>query len=345
MPKEPLVGFNKLAEGQHLYTPPDSLSNVDVPFAGRPSVHPGLIIYCAWMFAAPRHIAKYIVQYHLLYPKARILLIQNNLSNMSWLPNSMQMRRLQPSVAAIKDFLETGVSEGQSESGRRQGPVILVHAFSNGGGHSLVQLAQAYRESFGPAESPSLPHEIPISALILDSCPGKATFIGGFNAAMSFIPAKNTLQRAVAAPFILALLTGMMVMHLLGVSEYATIKTWECLNDKTGPFLLSNGGESYGGNSNTGRATEEQEELRHIVPRTYIYSKKDDMVPERDVVSHAVEARGQVDAMSSTTPAVKIEDVIRLEEFKGSMHVNHVSVDAERYWRLVRETLESSAQA
>jgi len=175
--KEPLWEFIELGDGQHLYTPPQSIKDSGTPFSTTSTVHPGLIIFCSWLFAAPRHMAKYTSQYQLLYPRARILLLQNNLHNTSWLPDSVQMQTLRPSVAAVQDFLKmnsVSLREGARDGGD---PIILLHAFSNGGTHIAVQLAQSFREAV--VNSPALPSEIPFSALILDSCPGKAAFVAG----------------------------------------------------------------------------------------------------------------------------------------------------------------------
>lgn len=61
--------------------------------------------------------------------------------------------------------------------------------------------------------------------------------------------------------------------------------------------------------------------------RTYVYGDADEVVDWKDVEDHAATARE------------KGGDV-RLEKFDGGRHVAHVRVDAESYWRVVRETWE-----
>ncbi|CAM1509349.1 Fc.00g030880.m01.CDS01 [Cosmosporella sp. VM-42] len=71
------------------------------------------------------------------------------------------------------------------------------------------------------------------------------------------------------------------------------------------------------------------ERMRSEVRRTYIYGTGDEAVDWRDVERHAAEARevlGEEDGK------------VRLERFEEGRHVAHVRVDAERYWRVVKET-------
>jgi hypothetical protein len=194
-----LSDFIKLNDGQHWYKPPGGGS-----FAGSPAIpptaQPDLVIFCAWAFAAPKHILKYITQYRATYPRAQILLLQNSLANLTWTPERTQMHRLTPTVIALKAFLEGNTSSDGSGAGgpRSKSPVILVHAFSNGGAHSMVQLAQAYRDglaSNSPSSSssspqPRLPAELPVSAIILDSCPGRADFQTLVKVALTSVPKK-----------------------------------------------------------------------------------------------------------------------------------------------------------
>src|ERR1700742_1374024 len=82
------IGLPTTAErtsGQHWYKPPDSPSLFDSSTTS-PAIQPDLIILCAWAFAAPKHILKYIVQHRVMYPQAQILLLQNSLANLAFTP-------------------------------------------------------------------------------------------------------------------------------------------------------------------------------------------------------------------------------------------------------------------
>ena len=62
-----------------------------------------------------------------------------------------------------------------------------------------------------------------------------------------------------------------------------------------------------------------------------MYGTGDEAVDWRDVEKHAAEAR-----MILGDEGGKV----RLERFEGGRHVAHVRVDAERYWRVVKEAWE-----
>jgi hypothetical protein len=249
----------------------------------------------------------------------------------------------------LKGFVERARKRGASATSEGKEPVILVHAFSNGGSHSAVQLAQAYRTNIqairsSSASSPDaqsdFPPELPVSALVLDSAPGVANFFIGVNVALSVMPKSATLSRWLFAPVACLVIAGIQSAHYLGIAEDIASKIWRCLNDPRGPFLVKNG--------LAGGAT--------IVPRAYLFSTSDEMTMWQGVHEHALEARRVANeavrrggsanghANGGGVKAVKedfaVEDWIRLDGFPGTAHVNHVKNDPGRYWRVVRETLE-----
>lgn len=290
---KPLEGFSTLSEGTHLYKP-ENISES----AASPEYAPGLIIICSWMFAAHKHIAKYIRSYQALFPNAWVLLLQNNISNMTWVPDRMQIPQLKPAVEVINDFIST------HESGSKQ-PKILLQSFSNGGTHRAVQLAQAYRESFGPGSTAQLP----ISAFIIDSAPGQPSFGLTIDAVVQGMP-KGFLIRAIGTPIAYGVIGLCGAFHYTGLAELAVAKTWRTLNDPNGPFL------------------------KPTVPRTYLYSHKDAMVPWADTIEHARLAKAALDEQDSETTGL-----ITCVEFLKAPHVNLVSEDADRYWKAIQNTL------
>lgn len=125
-----------------------------------------------------------------------------------------------------------------------------------------------------------------------------------------------------------------MVLDALDLSENAVSKTRRELNDPSGAFL------------------------RASVPRVYLYSKTDVMVPWRDVLGHAEEARRVLHATSTATTSssagrrhsetfetgsVEHGSMIRTVEFDGSGHVSHITVAEEEYWEAVEKTLAARA--
>ncbi|KAH6994353.1 hypothetical protein EDB82DRAFT_501516 [Fusarium venenatum] len=64
--------------------------------------------------------------------------------------------------------------------------------------------------------------------------------------------------------------------------------------------------------------------------RAYLYGDADLPVSFEDIESHALEVKAN-------------GANVRTELFKGGTHVAHVRVDADRYWKIVRETWEGKA--
>lgn len=283
MSNNALDGFQKLNDMTHLYKPPAS---------SPASTDPSLVILCAWAFAQIRHISKYLRGYQERYPATQILLVQADTGNILWRPDDWQMPMFRPAVLAIKGHLNTTSSPG-----------VLLHAFSNGGSHTAVQLAQAYRQSF-TASSIEKAHELPINAIVFDSCPSPPRFQLGVKAVSMGLP-KNAIAQTLGVGVVFATLGFLVVLHVTGISELFLAKVCRQLNQS--PFL------------------------RGDVPRTYIYSKSDAVMRGEDILQHAADAKVSLKESSN-------DSIVRVEEFVGSQHVNHISMDPERYWRIIGET-------
>ncbi|KEF53965.1 uncharacterized protein A1O9_09760 [Exophiala aquamarina CBS 119918] len=350
--KHPLAAFTALNDRVFIYKPLEKGDPEPVTASQKPSI-PDLVVVCAWAFAQPRHIAKYLVHYHSLYPRARILLLFNTVHNMLWRPDWMQMEDLRPAVWAVEECLDsynsqakattTTVNEAgtRADSKQKQEPTVVFHIFSNGGAHMAVQLAQAYRDNIrmSPSLSPNstaVKKQLPISALIFDSCPGHARYSTAGKTTLSFLPKDAHVTRALAMPLAYAVLGVAYLCHVSGIAEHVVIKLWRELNDPKGPFLfkpvefISNIHATNNTEVNGVAALTER-----VIPRIYICSDADDMIPTHDIVEHAAIARRTTGLSDEAA-----RDAVRVEEFVGSMHVNHVSLHKERYWDAVRETLD-----
>lgn len=279
-----LEGIQKLNGITHLYNPKTTRSPN--------STDPSLVILCAWAFAQIRHISKYLRGYQEQYPATQILLIQADTGNLLWRPDDWQMPMFEPAVLAIKEHLNAASRPG-----------ILLHTFSNGGSHTAIQLAQAYRQSF-TSSSTEKTCELPINAIVFDSCPSPPRFQLGVKAVSMGLP-KNAVAQTLGVAVVFAMLGFFAVLHETGISELFLAKACRQLNQP--PFL------------------------KGTVPRTYIYSKMDTVIREEDVLQHAADARSSLKESSA-------DNIVRAEEFVGSQHVNHVSIDPERYWRIIADT-------
>jgi hypothetical protein len=218
-------------------------------------------------------------------PEADILLIQPVVGDMVWTPEYAQLQHLGPAVTAIDAFSDT-----RSDQSHR----LVVHAFSNAGSHAAVQLAEAYT-----AVHPSA--SLPVTGLILDSCPGAPSAILSANAMILALP-KSPLVRLLGAVLIYSVVATVALLDFLRLYQNVISKTRHVLNSPSGCFL------------------------RHGVGRTYLYSRTDAMVPWTDILDHAGEARKLAESG---------DDLVQTVEFTGSGHVGHLAVAGEEYTKAV----------
>ncbi|KAL4904448.1 hypothetical protein BDW74DRAFT_30945 [Aspergillus multicolor] len=285
-PSNPLTGFSRLTSQISLYTSP-----------AQPSHPPTLIILCPWLFAAPRHIAKYTQLYQSTLPSADILLIQPVVGDMVWTTDSKQLHHLMPAVAAIDAFLDTTSHNHH----------LVIHAFSNAGSHAAVQLAEAYRTAH---HDPSTDRQLPLTGLILDSSPGAPSALLSANAMILSLP-RAAVIRALGAALIYAVVAIVAVLDFLGVYENVISKTRRVLNTPSSCFLVPG------------------------VRRVYLFSRADVMVLAGDVLGHAEEARRLIRLGAGSGNEDGSKYMIRTVEFMGSGHVGHFTVGKEEYTRAV----------
>ena len=69
------------------------------------------------------------------------------------------------------------------------------------------------------------------------------------------------------------------------------------------------------------------------VPRLYLYSPIDELIPPEDVERHAAQAKVQAGVTD-----------IRMEKFENSPHVAHARTDPERYWSAVKRVWEEAGE-
>ncbi|KAL4950318.1 hypothetical protein BDW69DRAFT_59384 [Aspergillus filifer] len=267
-----LRGFSRLNNQVSLCTSGQKKASTDK--------QPSLVIVCAWLFAAPKHIAKYTQLYQTNMPAADILLIQPVVGDMIWTSNSAQLQQLNPAVATIDVFLDSS-----QVSNRR----LIFHIFSNAGSHAAVQLAEAY-QLLHPSAT------LPVTSLVLDSCPGAPSAMLSASAMILALP-NYLLVKVIGAALIYTIVGAVALLDSLGVYQNVIAKTRRALNDPSGCFLWPGMG------------------------RVYLYSQSDVMVPWRDIVEHADEARRVAEGRCS----------VQTVEFYGSGHVGHLAVSGDKY--------------
>lgn len=186
---------------------------------------------------------------------------------------------------------------------RNTTPRVLLHVFSNGGAFTACQLADAIKSKGTKTSS------LPISALVIDSAPSIPSFSKGRVALSQGLPA--SLPAPVRAVGGVALWSTMLslslVSRVLGAEGTMTGMRRK-LNDPDGPFI------------------------KEDLTRMYIYSETDELVPWQQVEEHAHEAK---DVYNEHFGGMGDQRIL-LEKFEGSKHVAHAVVDAERYWKAVK---------
>jgi hypothetical protein len=183
-------------------------------------------------------------------------------------------------------------------------PRILTHAFSNGGSYLLVTLSQMLEERAKPLRSTS---PLMTSALILDSCPGSGGLSTTILAFTGLI--KNRILRYTAALFV-------VIIYCLAYISSAIFKNKSSLDylkqSLQSPHLLP--------------------WMDRDSPRLYVFSRNDKLVPWKQVLDHADEAKA-----SGLNVQIKL--------FDKTPHVAHARVDPENYWAAVEKLWNKAYQA
>ncbi|RDW66019.1 hypothetical protein BP6252_09654 [Coleophoma cylindrospora] len=249
---QPLHNFTKLTSNISIYTPEAS-----PPTAGpKPSTqHPTTILFCSWLNAHPRHIAKFLAHHQLRYPSARIILVTINTQQFIFESEAKRKHDMAPVVAALLAGPPTTRGTSTAPNDR-----LLVHVCSSGGAKRLYNILGAYRAQTQRA--------LPARAVIYDSSPGIPHFASGLRALLA---AGAKLAWWAWIPFwvsMVVLNAGIIfTVHCTGLMKDFVWNARDGLND---------------GRLVDGRAV-----------RGYVYSEEDRVVEARDIERHAEEAVGR----------------------------------------------------
>ena len=196
----------------------------------------------------------------------------------------------QARLQPARHVLLSHTSENPQSHGQRQ---AVLHVFSNGGSQCAIQLLT------------TLPEHIRLQvfrAIVFDSCPGTATYQRTVHAITLAMP-KFPLMTYLGLPILHIVLCLIFLALFVTRAEDVITRLRRQLNDHK---LFS-----------------------PDVPRLYIYSKADRLVPYQDVKRHVEDARIKGYRASS--------EVL----FEDSAHCAHAMAHKERYWAAVAELLES----
>ncbi|KAJ7056737.1 hypothetical protein C8F01DRAFT_1154732 [Mycena amicta] len=291
-PLEPL-GYTPLGKHAFMYRPPDSAEFTASDDATQ-AADPTLVFVFGWMAARRSHLLKYTETYRTLYPGATIIVLRSHLS-FFFVSRAILAERFHPVIEVLEAL---GCFEGQQR--------ILTHSFSNGGSLHILALNRLL------ASKQKVTTPIPPSALIIDSSPGGTSIYRIVLALVSPIQNKPIrLLSRLLATIVLSLLY--IVLGVLLRRPSAIERMISTLSQRRLlPWL------------DTDAHTQS--------PRLYVYSKRDEMVPWRDIEKHFTECeRAGMD--------------VRKVRFEGSPHVAHARMYPKEYWGAVRKVWEDACRA
>ncbi|KAK8001698.1 hypothetical protein PG991_013920 [Apiospora marii] len=269
---------------------------------------PKLIILCTWLGGAttPR-VNKYVAGYRRMFPTAHLLLIRTIVLDITVRTFGALRAQLQPARDAISKILGQQRAHGEQEeqqadlfshNGSTDGPNdILLHIFSHGGCNRALQLAWSMGAT--SSSSPKLLLRDHLRLVVFDCCPGDASFVKAYNAALVSLPETRFLDvRSLGAPLVYGAVAAMQGLQAAGLVRSVRELRRE-LNDP-GAF---------------GTRTR----------RLYLYSRADAMVAAEDVLAHAREAGRE---LGCRVGAVGFEE---------AAHCALVREDEGRYWGAIED--------
>ncbi|KAF9481269.1 hypothetical protein BDN70DRAFT_919965 [Pholiota conissans] len=300
-------------------TPPKKLGHPDVLLfeadsnsrEAKDTDTPSLIVLFGWMDATMPLLMKYIQRHKALFPGADIALVRINANFM--LTGEVQRYRILTPLA--KMILEKVYYASESKG-------VLFHVISNGGGFQLIYLStlltRLLRTTPPPPPSPQPPHQ-PRIALVIDSAPGSGDFSSMVKTfAVPFSSSPRVAKTLLFVPVALLYAAYLVQSVVRGLPPLMPLLRERLAQPGVVPLRGVQG--------------EKDEDGSRAPPRVYVFSDRDGMVDERDVLAHLreVERKGMV---------------VRRERFVGSGHVEHMKTDPERYWGAVRAVWEEAGKA
>ena len=271
-----------------------------------PTTDPKLVLVLGWMDARDAHLARYVNQYKTMYPSSTLLLVKGRFADLVFPSKGFQDTA--PAVEPIIAALTDGENNEAPQDTMR--PRLLIHSLSGGGSCTLYHLYSNFSQRLGHQADEAGARG---SNQGRPSLPRHITIFDSspgvwsyqFNVDLLTAALKPGWQRMIALP----------VAHLVAMTFWVLIRV----------FGLPDNQKTYAMAHNDPRKNDE-------FSRTYIYSNTDKICPAEVVECDAANAR-------------KKGFNVRLERFEGSGHVAHVRADADRYWRIVKETWDDAVNS
>ncbi|KAE8386048.1 DUF829-domain-containing protein [Aspergillus alliaceus] len=289
------VELRKLSDDVYVYDPRlDSLGHRNS------TSDPTVVVLYTWADASVRLVQKYFQGYRDLYPSAKIVIVMAKTTKTFFSGQETNKSTVREMV--VKELWPPSGTTSPPYRGKSQSR-ILMHAFSNSGGVNLEATSlvwHALQQSVGQPIGP-----LPIQGLILDSTPGGSSFSREFfrwtaGVALGFAFLPKVLAKLVAIMIVLVRfgLPGVVGKEILPVRGRRVVNSSDYIPTTSG--------------------------------RLYIYSDSDPLIGDKDIESHAREAKA------------KGYGKVELEKFNGSGHVAHMRQDPKRYWAVISRFWENS---
>ena len=230
-PDNPLAPFAKLGPSIYIQEPTESADdNKNAP------PYAPTIVLAFWMNAPARALAKYVIEYRRLAPRARIIFIRSSSHDfLVRFTKRAQHARVAPAVAAL----------------RASAAPVFVHMFSNGGVFAAVNVLEAYRAATG--------QPLRVSAMVFDSAPGVATLPAAVKAMAFVLPRARVLRVLGKVVLWVVFALGEMLRRMLRV-PHAVHVARRAINDRG---LVRGVGEGEGGKPRRCYVYSDVDELVH----------------------------------------------------------------------------------
>jgi hypothetical protein len=227
------------------------------------------------MDAQAKHLSKYSSFYEKLYPSAHIVIVTTNSLDALVRSTSANLNRIKPVLEILYSIpVESDVK-------------VLLHLFSNGGGMTSTAIARAYRQKMG--------RQIPLSAMVLDSSPGRPDIAATRRAFAVALP-QNPVLNFIRNVLFTLLFVCIKLYYVSGIAVNPIAQLRTDLNDRN-LFDVD-------------------------VQRLYVFSDGDNMVDANHVEEHAAEAK-------------RLGYRADLEKYIESGHAAHMLNDPKRYWKAI----------
>ncbi|KAK1234526.1 hypothetical protein PQX77_002271 [Marasmius sp. AFHP31] len=251
---------------------------------------PNVILIFGWMGAKLGHLQKYTKVYEEMYPDATQVVVRNE-PGFFFSREATRQRNLRP-VMEVLEAVGCIPKNKKENGGRTTRPC---------GASQLYTLAKIL-QSRGVTPSSYTPTTKPISALIIDSSPANGTITTGIRAFTLHI------RRAIFRIPLQIILGFFLVLRMLFDKLTGTPPPFEPLKRiLNSPHTLP--------------------WMDEKTPRTYMYSKKDELVPFGEVDEHVRTGRAGGGLVG-----------VRSEVFETARHVDLARTEPGRYWGVVKDT-------